>query len=190
MTQEGAMSLQTHIKGETPRPPDGNRGGPAADAPVRARDARQARFARSFTQIVAVLMRDRNFGSMPLADLEWLVLPPVMAGQFKLAQAPAPLGGGKAREGGVLVPVAVALWARVSDGIDKALSDNLDKAVRLKPSQWASGDNIWLVAAAGDRRAVPKLIDQLANTELKGQRIKMRVRGADSKVVVKTLGAA
>jgi hemolysin-activating ACP:hemolysin acyltransferase len=169
---------------------------PAVKAAVRPRDARQMRFAQSFAQIVAVLMRDANFRKMRLADLEWLVLPPVMAGQFRLAQAPSPVGrvkgtdGGTdgSQQGGVLVPVAVALWARVSADIDKALSENLDKPVRLRPNEWASGDNIWLMAVAGDQRAVPKFLEQLAKTEFKGQRVKMRVGGPDNTVVVKSLG--
>jgi hemolysin-activating ACP:hemolysin acyltransferase len=152
--------------------------------------------------VVAVLMRDPNFRTMPLADLEWLVLPAVMSGQFRVAEAPASLGPGKATDkardkapdkaktGGVLVPVAVALWARVSGEIDKALAGSLDRPVRLKPHQWASGEHVWLVAVAGDRRAVPKLIERIASTELKGQRIKMRVKGTGNTVVVKTLGEA
>ena len=184
--------------------------GPSAASPVasrvapqvRPREARQARFARSFAQVVAVLMRDPNFRTMPLADLEWLVLPAVMSGQFRVAEAPASLGPGKGpdkaadkapdktRTGGVLVPVAVALWARVSGEIDKALAGSLDQPVRLKPHQWASGEHVWLVAVAGDRRAVPKLIEQIARTDLKGQRIKMRVKGTGNTVVVKTLGEA
>jgi cytolysin-activating lysine-acyltransferase len=158
------------------------------EAAVRPRDARQARFAQSFAQVVAVLMRDANFRQLRLADLEWLVLPPIMAGQFSLAQAPSPLGRGQKGEGGVLVPVAVALWARVSDAIDKTLSESLDQPVRLGPADWASGDNIWLMAVAGDRRAVPKFLEELAKGEFKGQRVKMRVRGPDNTVVVRTLG--
>jgi cytolysin-activating lysine-acyltransferase len=176
-----------------PQPPPVAAAGKAA---VRPRDARQARFAQSFAQIVAVLMRDANFRKMRLADLEWLVLPPVLAGQFRLAQAPSPVGrvkgkeGGKdgSEQGGVLVPVAVALWARVSDAIDKTLSEGLDKPVRLRPNEWACGDNLWLMAVAGDQRAVPKFLEQLAKTEFKGQRVKMRVRGPDNTVVVKSLG--
>ena len=139
-------------------------------------------------------MRDANFRNMRLADLEWLVLPPVMAGQFRLAQVPMPQGRAKgqeagkspqvanAQEGGVLVPVAVALWARVSPEIDKGLSESLDKQVRLRPNQWASGDKVWLMAVAGDQRAVPKFLKQLAETEFKGQHVKMRLRGPDDKV--------
>ena len=190
----------------------GGNGAPARASP-RPREARQARFAQGFARVVAVLMRDPNFRTMPIADLEWLVLPAVMSGQFRVAEAPASLLGreqrpdkgsdkaqarGQAKEqakaqaqaGGVLVPVAVALWARVSNEIDAELAGNLERPVRLKPSQWASGDNVWLVAVAGDRRALPKLIDRLAQAELKGRRIKMRVRGPGNTVVVKTLGEA
>jgi cytolysin-activating lysine-acyltransferase len=194
------MSLQAATKenavGKAAAPGAGANGGsgpqPAAVAAkpeaVRPRDARQTRFAQSFAQIVAVLMRDANFRNMRLADLEWLVLPPVMAGQFRLAQAPSPHGRAKGQDGGVLVPVAVALWARVSAAIDKGLSENLDKPVRLRAGDWACGDNVWLMAVAGDQRAVPKFLERLAETEFKGQRVRMRLRGPDNKVVVKTLG--
>lgn len=160
----------------------------AAKTGVRPRDARQARFAQSFSQIVAVLMRDPNFRNLRLADLQWLVLPPVMAGQFRLAQVPMQQGNVKVQDGGTLVPVAVALWARVSANIDKGLRENLDKQVRLHPGDWASGDNIWLMAVAGDPRAVPKFLEQLAEKEFKGKPVQMRMRGTDGKVAVKTLG--
>lgn len=185
------MTLEPDTKRKSDAAPDGNDATASARPAMRPRDARQARFAQTFAQIVAVLMRDPNFRNMRLADLEWLVLPPVMAGQFRLAQAPSPLARGKTREGdqgGVLVPVAVALWARVSSEIDEALSGNLDEPVRLRANQWASGDNVWLMAVAGDRRAVPRFLDELAKGEFKGQRVKMRLRGSDNEVVVKTLG--
>jgi len=175
-----------------PQPPLVAAAQAAKPAAIRPRDARQSRFAQSFAQIVAVLMRDPNFRKMRLADLEWLVLPPVMAGQFQIAQAPSPVGRTKGKdgsqEGGVLVPVAVALWARVSDAVDKSLSEHLDKAVRLRPADWAAGDNIWLMAVAGDQRAVPRFLEELARTEFKAQRVKMRLRGPENTVVIRTLG--
>ena len=176
----------------------------AAGTATRPRDARQLRLGQSFAQVVAVLMRDRNFRQMRLADLEWLVLPPLMAGQFRLAQMPAlqrgtagstqpgvqgsTLASDKGKDGGMLVPVAVALWARVSAVIDRQLSENLDKVVRLGAGDWASGEHVWFMAVAGDRRIVPKLLEQLAKDEFKGQRVKTRVRGPDNTVVVRTLG--
>jgi hemolysin-activating ACP:hemolysin acyltransferase len=168
-----------------------------AKGAVRPRDARQARFAQSFAQIIAVLMRDANYRNMRIADLETMVLPPIMAGQFRLAQMPAPppkdqkVSDDKAKDvSGVLLPVAVALWARVSANVDKALQGNLDKQARLHPADWASGDNIWLMTIAGDKRAIPKFLEQLCLTEFKDKQVKMRLRGADGKGVVKTLGPA
>ena len=154
----------------------------------RPRDARQARVAQAFAQVVAVLMRDPNFRNLKIGDLEWLVLPPIMAGQFRLGHAAKP-GDDNTRQAGVRIPVAVALWARVSAQIDKAFSEELDKPMQLRPNQWASGDQVWIMATAGDRRAVPHFMKELAQTVFKGQQVKMRMRGADGKVVVKTIGA-
>ncbi len=81
----------------------------------------------------------------------------------------------------------MALWARVSPVLDKGLSDNLDKRVRLRPNDWASGDKIWLMAAAGDPRAVPTFLKQLEEAEFKGQEVKMRARGSDGKGEIRTL---
>ena len=163
---------------------------PDAAAPtqaVRPRDARQTRLAQTFAQVVAVLMRDPNFKKLTLADLEWLVLPPLMAGQFRLAHLQQPQPGNE-KQPGMLIPVAVALWARVSPAIDKRLSENLDEAVRLQPNEWASGDKLWLMVAAGDPRTVPSFVQQLEKTEFKDKQVKLRRRGADGKVAVATLG--
>jgi hemolysin-activating ACP:hemolysin acyltransferase len=65
--------------------------------------------------------------------------------------------------------------------------ENLDKPIRLRTNQWASGDKIWLMAVAGDRRAIPKFLEQLKEKEFKGQEVKMRTNAGDGKVVVKTL---
>ena len=169
---------------------------PAAKAADRIRDARQAHMGQAFSQVIAVLMRDPAFRQMRLADLEWLVIPPLMCGQYKLAQAPVQQTMGqkpdaaKPQQGGMLVPVAVGLWARVSPQVDKRLAETLDKNVRLRPSEWTSGEHLWLMAAAGDPRAVPRFVEQLVKTEFKGKQLKMRLRGSDGKIAVKTIGAA
>ena len=153
--------------------------------------------AQGFASVVAVLMRDPGFRNLRLADLEWLVLPPLLSGQWRLGQSrstpdPAkPVAGGPqdaAKANMPVVPTAVALWASVSPEIDRRLSSNLDKPLLLKPHEWATGDILWLVAAAGDARAVPKFLKHLTATEFKGRDVKLRVTGDDGKVVIRTLG--
>ena len=87
----------------------------------------------------------------------------------------------------MLVPVAVALWARVSSPIDAALSANLDKQVRLPANQWVTGDNIWLMAVAGDPRSLPPFLEQLGKDMFKDKTVKLRAVGPDGKVSIKTL---
>jgi cytolysin-activating lysine-acyltransferase len=52
-------------------------------------------------QIVTILMRSPQHKQHPLADLEWLVLPAVLSGQFRVAQA-QPVGHRSARWGSPL----------------------------------------------------------------------------------------
>jgi cytolysin-activating lysine-acyltransferase len=147
----------------------------------------QSRMAQNFSQIVAVLMRDKNFKNLRIADLEWLVLPAILAGQFRLAHARSQ-SGTKKKEGvrTGFAPVAVALWARVSLEVDKLLSS--EKPAQLQPSQWTSGDIHWLLVAAGDERAIPTFLKQFAKNELRGKEMKLRAPRPDGTFVVKTVG--
>lgn len=128
--------------------------------------AQQAQFAQLFSQAVAVLMRDQNYKNLPLRELEFL-LPPIMGGQCAIANA-------KATADGPFVPVAMALWAKVSPAVDQQLGENLDKPVRLKPGDWTSGNIPWLITLAGSPPALASFVKQLCQKEFKGQSVKMR----------------
>jgi hemolysin-activating ACP:hemolysin acyltransferase len=153
---------------------------------LRPREARQRRFAQHFAQAVTVMMRDPNFRNLPLGDLEWLLLPPLMAGQFRFGNM-ATQQPGDNQQAAQMVPVALALWARVSAEIDKTLSEKPDKPARLPLGEWVSGDRIWLMYVAGDPRAMPGFMKQLAKNQFKGQDVKLRTRGPDGKMIVAML---
>ena len=142
----------------------------------------QRRVAAAFGEMVAVLLRSPQHRHMFLADLEWLILPAIATGQFALAEA-------RQKETGMGAPVAVLLWASVADEVDARLSSNLGQAMRLKPAEWASGANAWLVEAVGDPRAVKALVDQTLAGPLKGRGLKVATRGADGKPAMQILRA-
>jgi cytolysin-activating lysine-acyltransferase len=125
-------------------------------------------------------MRSSLHKRYPIAALEWLVIPPLLTGQFSIAEA-------RSKQSGASAPVAVALWARVSAEVDKRLSENLDKPMQLRPREWRSGDILWLVEAVGDARVLPQLLKRLGETTFKGREVKIRSRGADGKVTVRSL---
>jgi hemolysin-activating ACP:hemolysin acyltransferase len=131
-----------------------------------ASTAQHQQFAALFSQAVAVLMRDNNYKNMPLRELEHL-LPPIMVGQCAIANT-------KAGADGPLVPVALALWAKVSPEIDKRLGENLDKPVGLRPNEWTSGNIPWLVTIAGASQVLAPFLKQLCEKEFPGLPVKLR----------------
>ena len=143
--------------------------------------ARQARMAAaSFGEIVGVLMRSPHYRHYSLADLEWLVVPPLLANQFTLAAS-------RTKEGGIPAPIGVALWARVSDEVDKKLSTGLDRPVRLRPDEWTSGETLWLIDAVGAPDAVKAMVGGIGKAMFDGKPFKLRARDKDGNVSVQTI---
>ena len=145
------------------------------------RDATVLRNALAFTQVVGILMRSPHYRQYTLGDLEWLVIPPVMAGQFRIGEAKSNNGQGAA------VPVAVVLWALVSPEVDQRLTQDSSTSFQLKPAEWKSGDIPWLVHAAGETRFVRFVVDQLVKTTFKGRKVKVRGRDREGNVKVHVL---
>jgi hemolysin-activating ACP:hemolysin acyltransferase len=129
------------------------------------------RLSAAFTQVVSLLIRSPLHKHMSIADLEWMVFPPLLSGQFRIAN----IGSKKT---GTKLPAAVVLWASVSAEVDKKLSENAAAPLRLRPDEWRSGDIIWLVEAAGDPRVVSKLLTQLNTNLFKNRTVKVRTREA------------
>jgi len=111
------QTLTEVVKAPGPNSPDE----PPQIAPSQAtalkgrasRDAATLRNAWAFTQVVGVLMRSPHYSRYTLGDLEWLVIPPLLAGQFRIGEAKVD------KNQGAVMPVAVVLWASVSAEVDK-----------------------------------------------------------------------
>ena len=171
----------------TIEPPDAATAAPPADAAqgkpvlsaeeIKKRGAAAKHVAASFGEIVTLMMRSAADTSITLRDLEWMVVPALQTGQFAVADA-------QSKETGAVMPVAGVLWAFVSDEIDQKLSSNLDQPIKLKPADWRSGKNAWIVMAIGESKILGGLLQQLSREVFAGQPPKMRARGADGKIAV------
>ena len=157
---------------------------------AKAFDARQTnalqlaaiKKAVAFTQIVSTLMRSSAHKQHALADLQWLVLPALERGQFKIAEA-------KKEPNGLSVPAGFLFWASVSPEVDKRLSENLDTPTRLKPDEWNSGEILWLVETLGDPRALRTLLKHFRDGLPEGRDVKLRIASPEGKVAVVNLSA-
>jgi cytolysin-activating lysine-acyltransferase len=79
------------------------------------------------------------------------------------------------------------LWASVSDEVDRRLSANPEAPIRLAPQEWKSGDNLWLVEAAGSPRILTPMLRGLAEKEWRGKRVKLCTRDADGNSVIQVI---
>ncbi|MBD1546355.1 toxin-activating lysine-acyltransferase [Roseibium aggregatum] len=114
-----------------------------------------------FGEVVGLLMRDPKCRHLSLADLEWLVLPALAANQMMSARGKVKDKAGN--EAGLTVPLALVLWAKVSEEVDQKLEaqKKAGAPLRLAPGDWTSGDIPWLVLSLGPKELQAKLQEKL-----------------------------
>ncbi len=161
------------VSGESPPSPL-----PAEELQRRAEATK--RIAAAFGEIVSVLMKAPRNKHMSLTDLEWLVVPALLHGQFALAEA-------QHKTAGFTAPVGVLLWARVSAEVDARLTQTAGQPFRLQPHEWTSGDIIWIIDVISDEPTAGALVQQMMRGPFKGRAVKIAVRDGNGAAQVKTL---
>lgn len=138
-------------------------GAPAADGPAAIDPELAAKIAavrthirESFGKVVMAMMMLPRYRSQTLADLQHLVLEPLMRDRVAIAYP----GGDKA---GPLADVAgLAIWASVSEEVDTKIREQVQAGtfpIRLKAEDWNSGDINWLLdVVAPDQRTTASVI--------------------------------
>jgi hemolysin-activating ACP:hemolysin acyltransferase len=128
-------------------------------------------FAASIGEIVTVFSRSPAHKHYSLADIEWMVLPAVAAGQFYVVEAAD-------KERGFRAPIAVATWAFVSEEVDRRLRGDLSRPIRLRPDEWKSGEIGWIVDLVGAPAGVGQALAWLKAGPFKQQSAKLVLRDA------------
>ena len=107
-----------------------------------------------------------------LGDLEWLVMPPLMQGQYRLFYAQKR-------------PVGVALWAFVSEEVEQRLAGG----GRLGSNDWRSGDRVWLVEIVAPFGNQEKMLEDLRKTALADRKFRyIRVQPNGKRETVEVMG--
>ena len=186
--------LQTHGAGvahpaqaETPASMPGNT--PRNHQPDQAPQVNAAALA----DLTTLAMQHPTYRNMAIADLEWLIFPPVITGNFAVLHATRPDGG--------KFPAAAITWARVSEEVDQRLMENLHRPFRLSPAEYVSGETHWLAHTFGPPHLVEQLLqaitseartDEKGNTipagPLAGRKLKRRVHGDSGQTMVIVVG--
>lgn len=182
-TSDGQSTRPTESRATAPAPERASVRATHAPEELKRRAAVARRASAHFGQIVSVLMRSDQLKRMTLEDLEHVVVPAVATGQFLVAEA-------QSAANGLTAPVGVVLWATVSDAVDQRLSSALERPLRLARSEWTSGENAWLVVAAGEARVVSGMLKRLQTMILKGRPLKAVSRDQSGQPSLKVWPAA
>lgn len=148
--------------------------------PAQAGAALSRLVAASIGDLAVVLSRSPGHKHYSFADIEWMVLPAVAAGQFYVVEAAH-------KETGFRSPIAALTWAFVSEEVDSRLRDRAGGKVRLRPDEWKSGEIAWLVDALGSSRGIEAALRWLAEGPFKEKDLSLVGRGQDGMPTVTTL---
>lgn len=113
--------------------------------------------------VVWLMMNTPMYRHVFLSDLEWMAMPPILLGQYRIFRS----------EGRV---VAFAAWAYLSEAAEARLQE---PAARLAPVDWKSGDRLWTVTIIAAQGFAEAALEELRQTALAGKSFKMHRTGAD-----------
>ncbi len=114
--------------------------------------------AEAFGEIVWLMSQSPVHKQFLVADLEWLIMPPVMLRQFRTYR----------HEGR---PAAVVLYAFVSEEVERRLEAG---APTLRPGDWKSGDRAWIVQVIAPFGEAEAFAREACQTVLQGREVRMQ----------------
>jgi len=136
-------------------------GEPATDKlaakPVSATEGPRDDMTRLLGQIVTLLGQSPAHRHVFIADLEWLVLPALMARQARIWR--------RQTENGAL-PVIYVSWALVDEAVETRLRQG---QMRLKPNEWRCGDRAWLIDVVAPFGGADAALSELADQHFPGR---------------------
>jgi len=129
----------------------------------------QATIASVMGEVVWLMSQSQRHRShFFIGDLEWLIVPPISTGQFRIFKA-----DGK--------PFGVAIWAFVSPEVEARLEKGM---IKLKPDEWRSGQQPWLMDIVAPFGHADKALEDLQKTSLSENGFKCLKVNKDGKTEV------
>ncbi|MBI4968965.1 MAG: toxin-activating lysine-acyltransferase [Rhodospirillales bacterium] len=136
-----------------------------ASAPVTTASPGRTSRAEILGDVAWLMIHSANHRRLFVSDLEWMLLPPILAGQFRLVrQGPKPL--------------AFVSWALFNEATEKLYCQG---NVRLRPPDWTSGDRPWIVELVSPFAPPKSLMDRIKKDVFPDRPLKVLTRGPDGK---------
>lgn len=169
-TKSGSTNKGTTEKGDR-----AEEGTEAAAADAGEAQVPQKTVAAALGEVAWLLSQSPSHRhSLFVGDLDWLVMPALMHGQYRLFNAQNR-------------PVGVALWAFVSEEVERRLAGG----GRLGANEWRSGDRVWLVDLVAPFGNQDQMLADLQSTALADRKFRyIRVQPNGKRETVEVQGDA
>lgn len=125
----------------------------------------------SFGQVVLAMSSVPRYRHQSLADLAHLVIDPLARDCIAIA-SPKPASDSDPKA--ALAPAAIAIWASVSEEVEVKLKEQIKAGVfpvRLKPSEWKSGEKVWLLDVIAPTRELATMVLKSFNHVAKSEQV-------------------
>ena len=121
--------------------------------------------------ILFMLMNSPFHKHLFLADLEWLIMPAVKLKQMRVFRNEQ-------------MPLAYISWGYLSEEVENRI---LMQGPKLAPSEWKSGDNLWIIDRVSHPSVGEGFLKVLANDIFKDKKVNMLVPKKDGQGFEKVL---
>jgi len=116
-----------------------------------------------FGTLTSVMMQSQPHRHLFLSDLDWWLFPALRLNQVRIFH-----DGKRA--------IGFALWAKVSDEVDAELNRGTHK---LRPADWKSGKQLWLmelIVPSANPKLLQDLLGELLKGPFAGEKFKMHLK--------------
>lgn len=117
--------------------------------------------------VVWLYMHTPSHKHVFVADIEWMIVPPMTLNQYKLYMKEE-------------APLAYASWAFVDEATEERL---LSGRARLAPKDWRSGDRLWLIDLVAPFGGAKDVLKDVRDNIFPSRPMKQLVPDADGKGV-------
>lgn len=137
-------------------------------APPAAAQRQPSGAAEVLGDAVWLMTHSASHKHLFLADLEWLVLPPIMARQFRIFKT-----GDR--------PFAFVTWALLNEEAEKRL---LAGQPRVRPGDWRAGDRLWVIDVVAPFGGADGVLTHLKQRLFKERRVMTLRPGTEGKGIL------
>lgn len=145
--QKGAASIKTSEAGDNK----------AVNEEIHKQSLKVLQRLPAMGPILLLYMQSAHRRFQFISDLEWLLLPPLVAGQCKLYMKEE-------------YPISYISWAFLDETAEKRMFLNGGK---LRPEDWKSGDRLWIVDLVAPYGGVENMLADIQRNEFPDRLIRL-----------------